>query len=106
MRTNVLRAAVVAVAACLAVFTSVEASAAVACQHASVGGAGFGQEAAVQSWQNKVAHTYGSAWSNFNLAKNKVWSGRNLDVTGWLSVSAIPCQLRAILPYPPLKPPY
>ena len=101
MRTNVLRgSAVVAIAAALVTFTSLEASALV-CQHASVGAGGFGQEAAIQSWRNQVMSKYGAGWSDFNLAKNKIWSEQNFGVTTLNSITATPCQNLTIRHLPP-----
>jgi hypothetical protein len=85
-------AALLAAAVLIVALTATPALAGVKCKSASVTGAGLTSDQATSNWSSKVAHSYGSAWSNFGLARNKRESEQPLpDVTMYF-MTATPCR--------------
>jgi len=87
---RLLAVATIAVAALPLSFAP--ASAVTLCKSAPVTGVATTEDGAIQSWSQQTASNYGSAWSNFSLAKNKQYSQQNLGLAVMNFVTADPCR--------------
>ena len=62
------------------------------CKVKAVSIGAISQDQAISAWSNKVKNSYGAAWSNYSLARDKNWSEKQLGVATMYFVTAVPCR--------------
>jgi hypothetical protein len=62
------------------------------CKSETISGNGWSVDQANSQWSATVRSKYGSAWSNFNLARNKRYTYQSFIFETLTSVIATPCR--------------